>query len=113
MYTLRSVYTGTKFYFDITYDRQRRSGAAPDRRTLPLYLVKSDLRCLVRTAYVLLFKVNPSYTKCGSDEEVHAFWQQALESGMCARAMAAVEGMTAVGQKGVYKELRRLLTAML
>jgi hypothetical protein len=104
------MWIGTIAYFDPAYDRrQRGSDAAPDPATLPLYLCQCDLRCLVRTAYVLITKVAPPGATWDSHDKLAAFWAQRLGTGLWAQALAAVESMPAAGHSDTYAVLRTLL----
>jgi hypothetical protein len=98
-----TVHTGTPSYFDPVYD----SGIEHDA-SVALYLCKCDLRCLVRTVYVLNSKVDPLYRGCETSEQVGLFWQEHLSSDLWTRALEMVEVMTAVGQTEPYDALRDL-----
>lgn len=97
-------------YFDPAYDRRQRGGAAaPDSATLPLYLCQSDLRCLVRTAYVLVHKIPPPSCTPDQHKELAAFWEKRLGTGLWAQALGVVESMPAAGDKATYAALCTLL----
>jgi hypothetical protein len=101
---------GTTSYFDPSHDRRKRgSDAAPDPATLPLYLCQCDLRCLVRTVYVLIHKVVPPSSTPDQHDKLAEFWAHRMDTGLWGQAMGRVDDMPAAGHKDTYAVLRILL----
>ena len=91
-------------FFDKCHDKKR--GSLRGAVSQSLYLRQCDLRCLVRTIYVLNTKV---CTDEVDEDKIGQFWASELSVGLWAEAMAAVDSMTEGTTAGAYTVLTNLV----